>query len=299
MQHIEEAGIHSGDSACILPPHDIDPAILEEIKRQTRALAIELKVIGLMNIQFAVRDQDIYLIEVNPRASRTVPFVSKAIGMPLAKIAARIMAGKTLKELGITKDPVPKYVSAKEVVLPFIKFPGVDTLLGPEMRSTGEVMGISTDMGGAFAKSQIAAGNNIPAEGTVFLSLNERDKPMMDGLAKELTELGFTLVATKGTAAAIRETGVQVEEIFKVGEGRPNIVDRIINDEVHWIINTPLGIQSKYDEQAIRRTALEHDIPTMTTLAAAKAAVQGIQAMRNSTPAVLTIQEYHAELDNS
>ncbi|MFP6615697.1 MAG: carbamoyl-phosphate synthase large subunit, partial [Candidatus Hydrogenedentota bacterium] len=224
MQHIEEAGIHSGDSACILPPHDIDPQILEEIKSQTRALAIELNVIGLMNIQFAVRDQDVYLIEVNPRASRTVPFVSKAIGLPLAKIAARIMAGKTLKELGITKDPVPQYVSAKEVVLPFIKFPGVDTLLGPEMRSTGEVMGISTDMGGAFAKSQIAAGNSVPTEGTVFLSLNERDKPMMDGIAKELTDLGFTLIATKGTAAVIRETGIPVEEIFKVGEGRPNIV---------------------------------------------------------------------------
>ncbi|HIA47411.1 MAG TPA: carbamoyl-phosphate synthase large subunit [Candidatus Hydrogenedentes bacterium] len=298
MQHIEEAGIHSGDSACILPPHDMDPQILEEIKSQTRALAIELNVIGLMNIQFAVRDQDVYLIEVNPRASRTVPFVSKAIGLPLAKIAARIMAGKTLKELGITKDPVPQYVSAKEVVLPFIKFPGVDTLLGPEMRSTGEVMGISTDMGGAFAKSQIAAGNSVPTEGTVFLSLNERDKPMMDGIAKELTDLGFTLVATKGTAAVIRETGIPVEEIFKVGEGRPNIVDQIINDDVHWIINTPLGIQSKYDEQAIRRTALEHDIPTMTTLAAAKAAVQGIQAMKTSAPTILTIQEYHAVLNN-
>ena len=299
MQHIEEAGIHSGDSACILPPHDMDPAIIEEIKRQTRALALELNVIGLMNIQFAVRDQDIFLIEVNPRASRTVPFVSKAIGLPLAKIAARIMAGKTLKELGITKDPEPQFVSAKEVVLPFIKFPGVDTLLGPEMRSTGEVMGISRDMGGAFAKSQIAAGNLVPTEGMVFLSLNERDKPKMDGLAKELVDLGFSLLATKGTAAAIRGLGFDCEEIYKVGEGRPNIVDRIINGDVHWIINTPLGIQSKFDELAIRRTALERAIPTMTTLSAAKAAVQGIKAMNDSVPEVLSIQEYHAELNNA
>ena len=298
MQHIEEAGIHSGDSACILPPHDLSPELLEEMKRQTRALALELKVIGLMNIQFAVRDQDIFLIEVNPRASRTVPFVSKAIGLPLAKIAARVMAGKTLKELGITEDPVPQFVSAKEVVLPFIKFPGVDTLLGPEMRSTGEVMGISRDMGGAFAKSQIAAGNVVPTEGLVFLSLNDRDKPKARELAKELVDLGFSLVATDGTAKLIREYGVEVEDVFKVGEGRPNIVDRIINDDIHWIINTPLGAQSKFDEQAIRRTALEHGIPTMTTLAAAKAAIEGIKAMNDSAPTVYSLQEYHAEINN-
>ncbi|MFP6581758.1 MAG: ATP-grasp domain-containing protein, partial [Candidatus Hydrogenedentota bacterium] len=269
-----------------------------DLRRQTRALALELGVIGLMNIQFAVRDDDIYLIEVNPRASRTVPFVSKAMGIPLAKIAARIMAGKTLDDLGIMKDPETCFVSAKEVVLPFIKFPGVDTLLGPEMRSTGEVMGISRDMGGAFAKSQIAAGNNVPTEGTVFLSLNERDKSSAKELAQELDALGFTLIATKGTAAVASESGIEVEEIFKVGEGRPNIVDRIINGDIHWIINTPLGIQSKFDEQAIRRNALERGIPTMTTLAAAKAAVQGIRALRESAPTVLSLQEYHAELNN-
>lgn len=298
MQHIEEAGIHSGDSACILPPHDIPDTILEEIKRQTRALALELDVIGLMNIQFAVRDQDVFLIEVNPRASRTVPFVSKAVGLPLAKIAARIMAGKSLDDLGIMKDPETPFVSAKEVVLPFIKFPGVDTLLGPEMRSTGEVMGISRDMGGAFAKSQIAAGNIIPTEGTVFLSLNKRDKSKAQALAEELHALGFSVIATKGTAEAASASGIEVEEIFKVGEGRPNVVDRIINGDVDWIINTPLGIQSKFDEQAIRRTALEHGVPTMTTVAAARAAIEGIRAFRDSAPTVNALQDYHAELNN-
>jgi carbamoyl-phosphate synthase large subunit len=297
MQHIEEAGIHSGDSACILPPHGMDPAMIERIKDQTRALARELDVIGLMNIQFAVRDDDLFIIEVNPRASRTVPFVSKAVGIPLAKIAARVMAGKTLKELGITKDPEPKYVSAKEVVLPFIKFPGVDILLGPEMRSTGEVMGIDRNMGAAFAKGQIAAGNTIPKEGSVFLSLNERDKPAMDDLGRDLVDMGFSLIATKGTAEMLRSQGLEVEEVFKVGEGRPNIVDKIINEEVHWIINTPLGKESKFDERAIRRNALERGLPTITTLAAAKAAVKGIQAFQTSTPEVLSIQEYHAELD--
>lgn len=296
MQHIEEAGIHSGDSACILPPHDLSPAMVERLKEQTRALARELNVIGLMNIQFAIHDDDIYLLEVNPRASRTVPFVSKATGLPLAKIAARVMAGKTLRELGITKDPEPDYVSAKEVVLPFIKFPGVDIVLGPEMRSTGEVMGIDQDMGMAYAKSQIAAGSRIPLEGTVFLSLNARDKPLMGSLAKDLIDLGFSIVATRGTAQIVREQGLPVEVVYKVGEARPNVVDRIINGEVHWIINTPLGVGAKFDERAIRRTALERGLPTMTTLAAAKAAVLAIRAMRERKPSVKSLQEYHAEL---
>ncbi len=293
MQHIEEAGVHSGDSACILPPYDLDAAVIERVKEQTRALARELGVIGLMNIQFAVRDTDIYLIEVNPRASRTVPFVSKAIGVPLAKMAARVMAGKTLKELGFTADPVPSYTSAKEVVLPFIKFPGVDILLGPEMRSTGEVMGIDKNMGLAFAKSQIAAGNRLPLAGTVFISLNHRDKEHMGTLGKDLAELGFKFIATRGTARVLKEQGIEVEEIYKVGEGRPNIVDRIINGQVDWIINTPLGAASKYDERAIRRNALEHNLPTMTTLAAARAGVQAIRAMKEGTPAILSLQEYH------
>ncbi len=296
MQHIEEAGIHSGDSACILPPYDLDAAIIERVKEQTRALALELKVIGLMNIQFAVRDNDIYLIEVNPRASRTVPFVSKSIGIPLAKIAARVMAGKTLKELGFTEDPIPQYTSAKEVVLPFIKFPGVDTLLGPEMRSTGEVMGIDKNMGLAFAKSQIAAGNSVPLSGTVFLSLNSRDKGKIGTLAKDLTELGFKFLATDGTAAVLRADGIEVEEVFKVGEGRPNVVDHIINDGVDWIINTPLGAESKFDERAIRRTALENNIPTMTTMAAARAAVMAIRALKEGDVSITSLQEYHSTM---
>jgi len=296
MQHIEEAGIHSGDSACILPPHDMSPKVLDKIRAQTRALAMELKVVGLMNIQFAVRDEDVYLLEVNPRASRTVPFVSKAVGLPLAKIAARLMVGKTLPQLGVVSDPVPSYVSAKEVVLPFLKFPGVDILLGPEMRSTGEVMGIARDMGAAFAKSQIAAGNRMPDEGTVFLSLNDRDKPKIGPLGKGLAELGFKIVATAGTAARLRAIGVEVQEVFKVGQGRPNIVDMIINGEIDWIINTPLGVQSKADERQIRRTALETGLPTMTTLAAARAAVEGLKALRARPVDVMSLQEYHAEL---
>ena len=296
MQHVEEAGIHSGDSACILPPYDLGEKVIERIKEQTRVLARELNVVGLMNIQYAVRDEDIYLLEVNPRASRTVPFVSKATGLPLAKIAARVMAGKTLRELGVTQDPMPNYVSAKEVVLPFIKFPGVDILLGPEMRSTGEVMGIDRTMGLAFAKSQIAAGNRVPTAGTVFLSLNDRDKASAGTLGKGLVELGFRVIATKGTAEALRRNGIEVETVFKVGEGRPNIVDRMINGEVHWIINTPLGSESKLDERAIRRTAIEYGLPIMTTVAAARAGIQGLCAMRSDFMRVISLQEYHAGL---
>ncbi|MBN2310500.1 MAG: carbamoyl-phosphate synthase large subunit, partial [Candidatus Hydrogenedentes bacterium] len=262
MQHIEEAGVHSGDSACVLPAYDLDEDIIERLKEQTRALARELNVIGLMNIQYAVHDDDIYLLEVNPRASRTVPFVSKATGIPLAKVAARVMAGKSLRELGVTADPMPEYISAKEVVLPFIKFPGVDILLGPEMRSTGEVMGIDSSMGLAFAKSQIGAGNPIPMEGTVFLSLNDRDKAKMGSLGKDLADLGYRLIATGGTAAALEAQGIPVEVVFKVGENRPHIVDRMINGDVDWIINTPLGVDSKADERLIRRTALERGLPT-------------------------------------
>lgn len=293
MQHIEEAGVHSGDSACILPPYDLPGEIIEKLRRQTRALAHALHVVGLMNVQFAIRENQIYLLEVNPRASRTIPFVSKAIGVPLAKLAARVMAGKTLEELGFVQDPTPIYVSAKEVVLPFIKFPGVDILLGPEMRSTGEVMGIDADMGMAFAKSQIAAGNRLPMKGTVFLSVNDRDKDKVDDVAKALYRLGFRFMATRGTAACLRNMGIPVEEVRKVGEGRPNIVDRIINGEVDWIINTPLGGDTKEDERIIRRTALERNLPTMTTLAAARAAVAAISRMRISNPQLLSLQEYH------
>ncbi len=293
MQHIEEAGVHSGDSACILPPYDLDPAAIERVREQTRALARELGVIGLMNIQYALRDEDIFLLEVNPRASRTVPFVSKAIGVPLAKLAARVMAGKTLDELGFTEDPTPEHTSAKEVVLPFIKFPGVDILLGPEMRSTGEVMGIDKNMGLAYAKSQVAAGNSVPTEGTVFISLNNRDKVKLGSLGRELHELGFRIVATEGTAALLLQQGLPVESVFKVGEGRPHIVDRIINREIDWIINTPLGEDSVYDERAIRRTAIENGLPIMTTLAAARAAIQAVRALKAGELSIAALQEYH------
>jgi len=295
MQHIEEAGVHSGDSACILPPYDLPDDIIRRLRGQTRALAKELEVIGLMNIQYAVRGDDIYLLEVNPRASRTVPFVSKAIGVPLAKLAARVMAGKTLKELGFTQDPTPSYVSAKEVVLPFIKFPGVDILLGPEMRSTGEVMGIDQNMGLAFAKSQIAAGTRLPMKGTIFLSLNKNDQKNMDDVAAGLHALGFRLVATEGTAARVRALGIPVESVAKINEGRPNILDRVINGEIDWIINTPLGIDAKEDDRALRRAALERAVPTMTTLAAARAGVAAIGAMRVKDPQLLSLQEYHAQ----
>jgi len=295
MQHIEEAGVHSGDSACILPPYDLGPSVIEAIKEQTRALARELNVIGLMNVQYAVSDEKIFLLEVNPRASRTIPFVSKATGVPLAKLAARVMAGKSLRELGLTEDPEPEFVSAKEVVLPFIKFPGVDILLGPEMRSTGEVMGIDYTMGMAFAKSQLAAGNRLPSDGTVFISLNDRDKKKMGTLGKDLASLGFRLVATEGTAAILQAQEIPAERVYKVGEKRPNIVDLMINGDVHWVINTPLGEESKYDEKAIRRTALERGITHMTTLAAARAAVMALKAEREGTMSVRSLQEYHAD----
>ncbi|NLV42552.1 MAG: carbamoyl-phosphate synthase large subunit [Candidatus Hydrogenedentes bacterium] len=294
MQHIEEAGVHSGDSACILPPYDLPADVIARIKDQTRALARELGVIGLMNIQYAVRGSDVYLLEVNPRASRTVPFVSKAIGAPLAKLAARVMAGRTLRELGFTEDPTPAYVSAKEVVLPFIKFPGVDILLGPEMRSTGEVMGIDATMGLAYAKSQIAAGNTLPTKGTVFLSLKRQHPGGEEEIARGLTALGFRILATEGTAARLAALGIAAEQVAKVGESRPNILDRIINGDVDWIVNTPLGGDAKEDEKALRRAAIERGIPIMTTLAAARAGLAGIKALRESTAHVLSLQEYHA-----
>ncbi len=294
MQHIEEAGIHSGDSACILPPYDLPADIIEVIKEQTRALAIELGVRGLMNVQYAVKDGKVYLLEVNPRASRTIPFVSKAVGIPLAKLASLVMVGKKLADMGLVKDPEPSYISAKEVVLPFIKFPGVDIILGPEMRSTGEVMGVDENMGLAYAKSQIAAGNSIPLEGTIFISLNDHDKKHLGSVAKDLYELGFKFIATKGTASVLREQGIAVAEVFKMGEGRPNVLDCIINGYINWIINTPKGKSSKDDEVIIRRKALENNIPTMTTLAAARAAVQALREMKKGTMGILSLQEYHA-----
>ncbi len=294
MEHIEEAGVHSGDSACSLPPFSLPRNIIEEIDRQARALALELGVVGLMNIQFAVKEGRIYVLEVNPRASRTVPFVSKAIGVPLAKLAARVMAGKTLAELGFTKEVSIKHVAVKEAVFPFAKFPGVDTLLGPEMKSTGEVMGIDTDFGMSFAKSQVAAGNPMPVSGRVFLSVKDKDKPGLLEVAQGLEKMGFTLVATRGTADYLRKRGITVESVNKVTEGRPHIVDQITDMQVDFVINTVHGAQSQKDSYSIRRTTLIKGVPYFTTISAAKAAVRGISAIKTRPVQVKSIQEYHS-----
>ena len=295
MEHIEEAGIHSGDSACSLPPWSVSGRMLNAIREQTRALALELGVVGLINIQFAIKDRVVYVLEVNPRASRTVPFVSKAIGVPLAKLAAKVMLGSTLQELGFTEERQLRHVAVKEAVLPFAKFPNVDSVLGPEMKSTGEVMGIDADFGLAFAKSQIAASGSLPTGGTAFLSVREKDKLAVVALATRLSSLGFTLLATEGTAEVIRRAGVPVERVYKVTEGfRPHIVDRMKNGEVAMLINTPEGRSARLDSYSIRRTAVTMGIPHFTTMAAAEAAAEAIGALRTQQMAIRSLQEYHA-----
>jgi carbamoyl-phosphate synthase large subunit len=296
MEHIEEAGVHSGDSACSLPPYSIDEKILKKIRKQTIAMAKELKVVGLMNVQFAVKDNELYIIEVNPRASRTVPFVSKAIGHPLAKIATKLMTGSTLKELGFTKEIHPLHTSVKEAVFPFVKFPGVDTLLGPEMKSTGEVMGVDSGFGRAFAKAQIAAGNPMPVRGTVFISVRDVDKEVIEPVAKTLSELGFDIISTSGTARFFNKKGIETKSVPKVTDGeRPNIVDKIKSKEVDMVINTSFGAQSVEDSYSIRRSSLEMGVPYFTTVAGANAAARGIKAKVEERLQVKTIQEYHAE----
>jgi len=296
MEHIEEAGVHSGDSACSIPPYSLGTDILGAIREQSVRLAKELKVVGLMNVQYAVKDGEVYVLEVNPRASRTIPFVSKAIGVPLAKLATRLMAGRTLKELGFTEEVKPSYTSVKEAVFPFIKFPGVDILLGPEMRSTGEVMGISRDFGGAFAKAQIAAGNRLPLSGTVFISVRDADKPDIAGVARSLKDSGFHILATGGTARFLAGHGVEVETVLKVTEGRPNIVDLIKSRKVDMVINTSFGAKSVADSYSIRRSSIELGLPHVTTVAGARAAAQGIKAMLKGGLEVKPLQEYHREL---
>ncbi|GFO69317.1 carbamoyl-phosphate synthase (glutamine-hydrolyzing) [Geomonas limicola] len=292
MEHIEEAGIHSGDSACSLPPYSIDPEIIDEIRRQTKVMALELGVKGLMNVQFAVKGKDIYILEVNPRASRTSPFVSKATGRPLAKIAARVMAGKTLAELGVTEEIVPEHISVKESVFPFAKFPGVDTILGPEMKSTGEVMGIGATFAQAFAKAQAGAGVRLPVSGKVFISVKDADKKHIVSAAKRLYAQGFELLATRGTATYLQEKGIPVQVVNKVAEGRPHIVDAIKNNEICMVINTTLGAQAVADSFSIRRNTLISNIAYYTTAAGARAAVDGIVAMSQSKLEVKPIQEY-------
>jgi carbamoyl-phosphate synthase large subunit len=301
MEHIEEAGVHSGDSSCVLPPVSLSPAILDTIREYTRRLALALKVVGLMNVQYAIQRDTVYVLEVNPRASRTVPFVSKATGVPLAKVAARLMSGKKLASMnvpvvlhnGVAEVAVHEFYSVKSPVFPFNKFRGVDTILGPEMRSTGEVMGISRSYGQAFAKAQLAAGQRLPRKGTIFLSVNDRDKRHLDSLGKELVALGFRLLATRGTAAALEAAGVEAEPVFKVNEGRPNIVDLVKTGKIDLVINTPLGRESFYDEKSIRRAAIRYNIPCITTLAAAHAAARGIRALHEQGIEVAALQDLH------
>ncbi len=293
MEHIEEAGVHSGDSACSLPPHSIPGETVREIARQTKALAKELGVVGLMNVQFAIQRGEIFILEVNPRASRTIPFVSKAIGVPLAKLAAKVMAGKKLSVLGFTEAVTPRHVSVKEAVFPFIKFPDVDTILGPEMKSTGEVMGIDVNFGKAFAKAQIAAGMMLPREGKAFISVRDEDKDGVLPAARMLHEAGFRIVATGGTAAYLSRNSIPAGTVLKIQEGRPHVADLIKNGEIALVINTPLGAQSKADSFYIRRTALVYNIPYFTTLAAARAAAHAISYLIREDFSVRSLQEYH------
>ena len=292
LEHIEFAGVHSGDAAMVLPPHTLSRKVIETIRDHTHAMARELKVIGLMNVQYAVKGEKVYVLEVNPRASRTVPFVSKAIGFPLAKLAAKVMAGKTLKELGFTREIWPKYWAVKESVFPFNRFHGQDILLSPEMRSTGEVMGLDADRGIAYAKSQMAAGSPLPLGGKVFISVSDAHKKEVAAVAKQFTDLGFELAATSGTAAVLEKAGLKVQRIFKLAEGRPNAIDLLKNKEIQLVINTPSGATTLADGVKIRTTAVYTGTPIMTTLSGAKAAARGIAALKKSGYGVQTLQEY-------
>jgi len=293
MQHIEDAGIHSGDSACVLPPYIIGESDLATMRQHTLALAKALDVVGLINVQFAIKDGVVYVLEVNPRASRTIPFISKAIGVPLASHAARLMLGERLADVGFTEEIVPPYVSVKEAVFPFNKFREADPVLGPEMRSTGEVMGISDSFGSAFAKAQLAADNGLPLEGAILITVNDRDKPATVPIARRFHEMGFRVLATAGTSRYLRARGIPVERVFKVHEGRPHGIDLIVNGQVQLLINTPLGKHSQRDDYSMRQAAVAHRIPYTTTLSAANAACDAILALRFRPPRVRSLQEWH------
>jgi carbamoyl-phosphate synthase large subunit len=299
MEHIEEAGVHSGDSACAIPAYSLPQPVLEEIRQATHALARHLKVVGLMNIQFAVKKEDhqfnVYVLEVNPRASRTVPFVAKATGVPVAALAAKVMAGMTLEELGIDREPIPAHVSVKESVFPFRKFAGVDIVLGPEMRSTGEVMGISERFSIAFAKSQLAAGTVLPTKGKIFISVSARHKQQIVELAARLHRLGFELVATDGTAVRLEEAGIPVERVKKLAEGHPNLMDFLVDGEIALVLNTPSGKGARTDEGRIRAAAVQHGIPSITTIQAAEAAVRAMEALREEEMNVMCLQDRFAD----
>jgi len=295
MEHIEQAGIHSGDSSCVVPPFQLSPRHIATIRDYTRRVAKALNVVGLMNTQFAVKDDVVYVLEVNPRASRTVPYLSKATGIPLAKVAAKLMIGKTLPELGFTEDLEVHGSFVKTPVFPFVRFPGVDTLLGPEMKSTGEVMGGAETFGSAFAKAQMGAGQHLPQSGTAFISVNNRDKANVVPVAQDLVRLGFKLVATRGTAAYLRAHGLDADILFKINEGRPHVGDELRNKRIQLVINTPLGRESFFDDRAVRAVAMLQGVPAITTLTGAAAAVSAIEALRNHGISVKSLQEYHAE----
>lgn len=296
MEHIEEAGIHSGDSACVIPPFSINSRIRKVVEEATRRLALALKVVGLINIQFAVKDEEVYVLEVNPRASRTVPFVSKTIGVPMAKLAARVMVGRKLADLDVQEAARPGYISIKEAVLPFGRFPEVDTVLGPEMKSTGEVMGIDSSFGRAFAKAEIAAGQALPLEGSVFISVNNKHKRDIILVAKSLADMGFEVYATEGTGETLSGAGIDVKQVLKIREGSPNVVDLIKQDSIDLVINTPLGKGPRTDGYHIRTAASFYGVPCITTVSAAQAAVQGIAEMRKGDIGVKSIQEYHGKV---
>ena len=293
LEHIEFAGVHSGDAAMVLPPHTLSRGVIKTIDDYTRAMARELKVIGLMNVQYAVKGETVYVLEVNPRASRTVPFVSKAIGVPLAKFAAKVMAGRKLTDLGFAKEIRPSYWAVKESVFPFNRFHGQDILLSPEMRSTGEVMGLDADLGIAYAKSQMAANAPLPLSGRVFISVSDAHKKDAVAVARQFAELGFEIISTSGTATVMEKAGLKVRRIFKLAEGRPNALDLLKNREIHLVINTPSGQAPRADEVKIRTTAVYTNTPIMTTLGGARAAALGIRALKTSGYGVKTLQEYH------
>jgi len=297
MEHIEEAGIHSGDSSCVVPPFMVAERHLGTIREYTRRIARALKVVGLMNIQYALKDDMVYVLEVNPRSSRTVPYISKATGVPMAKAAARVAAGRTLAELGVVNDLEAAGVFVKSPVFPFVRFPGVDTILGPEMKSTGEVMGCADNFGAAFSKAMMGAGQRLPETGCVFISVNNSDKPTVVPVARDLAALGFTIAASRGTAAFLRAHGIDVEVIYKVNEGRPNIADQIVNRKIDLVINTPLGRESFFDDRAVRRAATMAQVPCITTLTGATAAVSAIKALRSQTLTVRSLQDYYAGVE--
>jgi carbamoyl-phosphate synthase large subunit len=296
MEHIEQAGIHSGDSTCVLPSQTIPFKIIEEIRKAVNVLAAELKVVGLMNIQFALKDDELYILEVNPRASRTIPFVSKATGVPWARIATSVMVGKTLSELGIAPRLLPPHVSVKSVVIPFKRFSGSEISLGPEMRSTGEVMGIASQFGLAFAKAQIAAGQQIPVKGKIFISVSDGHKQEVVQIAQSLYQLGFELIATRGTAQVIKAAGIPALITNKVSEGRPNLVDRIKNGEIQLVVNIPSGRTARDDDQLIRRAAVNYNVPVVTTMSGARATISAIGALQSGSLGVKSLQEYHESI---